>query len=112
MAKFIKGQSGNPGGPPKELAEVQAIARQHSPAAISTLAQIMEDKKAPPAARIAAAQAILDRSYGRPPQAVKLSGDEEGSPIQLKHAATEELLEELARVRKRMEETEPERDED
>ena len=108
---FEKGKSGNPGGRPKALIEVQDLARQHSPSAIATLAKIMEDDKAPPAARIAAAQAILDRSYGRPPQAVKISGDEE-APLQMKHTATEELLAELARLRKRMEATEPERDED
>jgi uncharacterized protein DUF5681 len=70
MAKFQKGQSGNPGGRPKAVAEVQELARQHTPDAIKTLAQIMRDPKAPPAARAMASNSILDRAFGRPPQTV------------------------------------------
>jgi Family of unknown function (DUF5681) len=70
MARFQKGQSGNPGGRPKVLGEVQDLARQHTAEAIETLAAIMRDKKAPPAARALASNSILDRAYGRPPQTV------------------------------------------
>jgi hypothetical protein len=70
MARFQKGQSGNPGGRPKIVGEVQQLARQHSAEAIETLVAIMQNEKAPPAARVHAANSILDRGYGRPPQAV------------------------------------------
>ncbi len=36
---FQKGQSGNPGGRPKVMADVQELAREHTPAAINTLGQ-------------------------------------------------------------------------
>src|ERR1051325_9624586 len=56
---FLKGVSGNPGGRPKVLGDVQELARQKSPEAIITLANVMHDEKAPPAARVAAANALL-----------------------------------------------------
>jgi Family of unknown function (DUF5681) len=68
MARFQKGQSGNPGGRPKVVGEVQELARQHSAEAINTLAAIMKDPKAPPAARVLASNSILDRAYGKAPQ--------------------------------------------
>jgi hypothetical protein len=67
---FQKGISGNPGGRPKVLGDVQELARQKSPEAITTLANIMNDEKAPPAARVAAANALLDRGYRKPTQPI------------------------------------------
>src|SRR5262245_37687483 len=65
---FQKGQSGNPGGRPKEIAEVKELARAHMPAAIEALASIMNNPKASDAARVSAATALLDRGYGKAPQ--------------------------------------------
>ena len=42
--------------------------RQRTEEAIDTLAAIMGDEKAPPSARVSAAQALLDRGWGRAPQ--------------------------------------------
>ena len=65
---FKPGQSGNPHGRPKVVGEVQELARQHTGEAIKTLVAIMRNKKAPPAARAMASNAILDRGYGKPAQ--------------------------------------------
>jgi Family of unknown function (DUF5681) len=70
---FQKGQSGNPGGRPKEIAEVKELAREHMPAAIKALVSIMNNTKASDAARVSAASALLDRGYGKPQQ--HISGD-------------------------------------
>ena len=73
MAKFKPGQSGNPGGRPKVLGEVQTLARQYTTEAIEALVAIMRNKKAPPAAVALASNSILDRGYGRPAQAISVS---------------------------------------
>jgi|SRR5271165_1995094 len=67
---FAKGVSGNPGGRPKELREIVELARSYAPEAIETLALIMANPEAPPAARVAA-NAILDRGFGKPTQPVE-----------------------------------------
>ena len=78
---FRPGQSGNPAGRPlkpaaieaqKVQADVKVLARECAPDAVSTLRTIMLDAKAPPAARIGAANALLDRGYGKPCQAVEV----------------------------------------
>src|SRR4249919_3994397 len=65
---FQKGRSGNPGGRPKVVAEVKELARAHTGEAVQTLVSIMTNPKCAPAARVSAANALLDRGYGKPPQ--------------------------------------------
>lgn len=71
------GQSGNPGGRPRVVADIQALARQHTEAAIRALVAALDS----PRERVAAAQALLDRGYGRAPQRTELTGAD-GGPIQ------------------------------
>lgn len=68
---FQKGQSGNPSGRPKIVGEIRDIARQHTADAMTALAQIVKDKKAPQSARVAAATQLLDRGYGKPTQHIE-----------------------------------------
>jgi hypothetical protein len=54
IARFEKGQSGNPGGRPKVVGELREIAQAYTTEAIEMVAAIMADENAPPAARVAA----------------------------------------------------------
>ncbi len=45
------------------MTDVRDAARQHTLAAVETLVSVMEDKKAPHSARVAAANSLLDRGW-------------------------------------------------
>ncbi|MEG9529622.1 MAG: DUF5681 domain-containing protein [Hyphomicrobiales bacterium] len=78
MSQFQPGQSGNPGGRPKASAKVRDLAREYTEQALQVLVQIAIEGESE-AARVAAANAILDRGYGKPSQPI--DGDGEGGPI-------------------------------
>jgi hypothetical protein len=75
MAKFKPGQSGNPGGRPKTIAEVRDLARAKTAEAIEALAHIATAGESE-AARVSAAVALLDRGWGKAPQAITGEGGE------------------------------------
>ena len=60
--------------PNKATADVRAAAQQYTVDAIETLASIMRYGESE-AARVAAADKILDRAHGRPAQAVDFTGN-------------------------------------
>jgi hypothetical protein len=74
---YKPGESGNLNGRPKVNAFVRDLARQHTEAAIQALVLSLTDDKQ----RVAAAQALLDRGWGKPvqevsgPDGVPLLGD-------------------------------------
>ena len=65
--RFQPGTSGNPGGRPRAAHSIQELARQHTTEALDVLVQIMLNEKAPPNARVAAANTLFDRAYGKAP---------------------------------------------
>jgi Family of unknown function (DUF5681) len=90
---WVKGQSGNPSGRPKLTSRqkftVTELARDAAPKAIKTLINVMSSKKSTMTAKAIAADRILDRAYGKAPQAVAVLSAP-GRPIE--HLSDEELM--------------------
>jgi hypothetical protein len=83
------GQSGNPSGRPKgRQSDILArTAKQRAELyvdqAFNLLSKAVRDKDSPMAARVSAANAILDRAYGKAPQDVNVRGSVEYHIISL-----------------------------
>lgn len=67
------------------------MAKGHAEDALQTLVDIAKGAEFPPASRVSAAIAILDRGYGKPTQAVEMSG-KDGGPIQTQEVSAREVL--------------------
>jgi hypothetical protein len=60
----------------KSLMEIRSLARSHTRTALNVLVGIMRSKDATAAARVSAANAVLDRGWGKATQPV---GNEDGA---------------------------------
>ena len=63
----------------KTPTEIKSLARSHTEAALKCLVGVMNQDEAPPAARVQAANSLLDRGWGKPSQ--PHDGDGQGGPI-------------------------------
>lgn len=59
------------------LREVEILARLETKSAIETLVSIMVDSEAPAAARVTAANSVLDRGWGKPQQNITVDNSVE-----------------------------------
>jgi hypothetical protein len=60
---------------PKAVTEIRSLARSHTRKALNVLVAVMRHPNATPAARVAAANAILDRGWGKATQPLEGSND-------------------------------------
>ena len=65
----------------KSLTEIRSIARSHTRTAINVLVGVMRSKEATPAARVSAANIILDRGWGK----VAQPHENSDGPIEIIH---------------------------
>ncbi len=59
----------------KTITEIRSLARSHTTTAINVLVGVMRSKDATHAARVSAANAILDRGWGKAAQALGTGDD-------------------------------------
>ena len=77
--QFAPGSSGNPGGCPKDEARVAELARSYTSEAIDTLVDLMRHGR-DERVRGTAAQALLDRGWGKPK--VEVVNDSDGGYLE------------------------------
>lgn len=65
----------------KTPTQIKSLARSHTEKAINVLVGIMEQADAPPAARVAAVNSLLDRGWGKAAQPI--DGDGDGGPVKI-----------------------------
>ena len=94
--RFVAGHSGNAGGRPRDEHKVAELARSYTSEAIDTLVDLMRHGK-DDRVRGTAAQALLDRGWGKPKVevATKVSND------------TEVFIDALQEVARRVKERQP-----
>ena len=79
------------GSPRKQLprkrlpADLRSLARGHTELCIKVLAGIVSQEAVPPAARVSAAGILLDRGWGKAPQAITGENSEGGINVILRH---------------------------
>ena len=73
---FAPGNSANPGGRPKlpeDIKHVRELARMYTQSAVAALVEVLEGDSA--SAKVAAANALLDRGWGKPDQTISGPGE-------------------------------------
>jgi hypothetical protein len=88
------GSGRKPGVVTKAKRELAEMAKDHAAMALQTLADIAQSGESE-AARVSAANGILDRAYGKPAQAMIHTG-KDGGPIQHAHQLSDEDLAAIA----------------
>ena len=87
--RFLKGKSGNPGGRPRDEQKVAELARSYTREAIETLVELMRsgnDERV----RGTAAQALLDRGWGKPK--VEVMADVASSYVEALRLVNEQIV--------------------
>ena len=71
------------GTPNKATVAIKEAAQEYTGMALGVLVEVAENPESPPAARVAASNAILDRGHGKP--TLPIAGDD-GGPVRIRWA--------------------------
>ena len=83
----------------KTPTDIRSLARSHTETALKTLASIMNEAQAPPAARVAAANSLLDRGWGKAEQKIEAEHVHRyGARLPVKDANIEQWQQQHARA--------------
>jgi len=78
----------------EQKATLEELARAHTDTALGVLVQVAQSSESD-SARVAAANAILDRGYGKPRQSTEITG-KDGGPIETREMTPIETARHLA----------------
>ncbi len=92
------GQSGNPSGRSKDVADLMRLAQKKCSKAINVCAEILEDESVRVVVRLDAAKILLDRGMGKPVQPIALA-ESTRPPIMTSDFTEAELVEMETRAR-------------
>jgi len=93
LRPYAKGQTGNHSGRPPKYHDVLRAARLASPDAVRVLRQCIGDPEAPWAARVRAAELILDRAFGKPKEPSELRAETSIPALRIEFVSTSQHTE-------------------
>ena len=70
----------------KNLTQIKSLCRVHTESAVKVLSGIMNEPEAPHAARVRAAEVLMDRGWGKPSQ--HIAGDDDADPVTVRTIVT------------------------
>jgi hypothetical protein len=80
----------------EQRATLEELAREHTDVALQVLVQVAQASESD-AARVSAANAILDRGYGKPKQSTEITG-KDGGPIETVDRSDRDIAKDIAFV--------------
>ena len=89
--RWVKGQSGNPGGRVGVPAEIRERLKAAAPEAIDLLISIATNEEKPDNLRMDCAKYLLDRAFGKPSQALSVDAAV-GATVQTVQLTPDEML--------------------